>query len=75
MTQCERVVEYIRNHGSITQAEASKYLAVGRLAARVSDLRKKGVNVVAETVRVKNRFGDRSDIARYRIKEDEVKDE
>ena len=67
MTQCERVVEYIRNHGSITQAEASKYLAVGRLAARVSDLRARGVKIVTETVKVKNRFGDKTEVARYKL--------
>jgi len=67
VTQCERVVEYIRNHGSITQAEASKYLAVGRLAARVSDLRARGVKIVTETVKVKNRFGDKTEVARYKL--------
>lgn len=67
MTQCERIMEYIKSHGSITQAEASKYLAVGRLAARVSDLRARGVKIVTETVKVKNRFGDKTEVARYKL--------
>lgn len=67
MTQCERVIDYIKVHGSITQAEATKFLAVSRLASRVSDLKKRGVNIVTETVKVKNRFGEKSSIARYRI--------
>lgn len=67
MTQCERILEYIRNHGSITQAEASKYLAVGRLAARISDLRARGTKITTETVKVKNRFGEKSEVARYKL--------
>ena len=67
MTQCERIIDYIKFHGSITQEEASKYIAVGRLAARVSDLKKQGVNIITERVNGKNRFGAKTNFARYRI--------
>lgn len=67
MTQCERIMEYIKSHGSITQAEASKYLAVGRLAARIADLKARGTKITTETIKVKNRFGDKTEVARYRL--------
>lgn len=67
MTQCERIIDYIKFHGSITQAEASKYLAVGRLAARIADLKARGTKITTETIKVKNRFGDKTEVARYRL--------
>lgn len=67
MTQCERIIDYIKYHGSITQEEASKYLGVGRLAARVSDLKARGVKIVTTEEKGKNRFGGRTRYARYRI--------
>ena len=67
MTQCERIMEYIKTHGSITQAEAFNYLGVGRLAARVSDLRNRGTKITTETIKVKNRYGVKTEVARYRL--------
>lgn len=67
MTQNERVIEYVKAHGSITQGEATKYLGVSRLAARIADLKKQGHAFTGTTVKDKNRFGETVRYARYKL--------
>ena len=68
-TQNQRILEYIREHGSITPLEAQMELSVMRLASRISDLRKRGYNVSSEMVTVQNRFGEKCRVKRYRVEE------
>ncbi len=63
--QTDRVLAYIREFGSITQLEALRDLAVFRLASRVSDLRKQGINITGKMEAVKNRYGETCYIKRY----------
>ena len=70
MTQTERVLDYMREHGSITQLEALNELGVFRLASRISDLKRRGYSIVGERVEVKNRYGESCYIKRYREDED-----
>ena len=65
MTQAQKVLEYIRQFGSITQLEALRDLGVMRLASRVSDLRKQGYDIVGEREAVVNRYEEISYIKRY----------
>ena len=39
-TQCERIVKYMQDFGTITTAEAMLELGVYRLASRINDLKK-----------------------------------
>ena len=64
-TQAQRVLDYIRKHGSITQIQALQEIGVMRLASRVSDLRKQGFDIKGETVAVKNRFEETCYVKRY----------
>ena len=66
-TQNERILSYIEEHGSITQLEALNDLGVMRLASRISDLKRKGYNIISENVTVKNRFDEKCSIKRYSI--------
>lgn len=65
--QNERIIDYMNRFGSITQMEALQDLGVARLASRISDLKSLGVPIVSEMIEVKNRFGEKSHIKRYRI--------
>lgn len=65
MTQNERVLKHIREHGSITAAEAVSKYGIYRLAARVSDLRKQGYNIVGKREAVLNRYEETCYIKRY----------
>ncbi len=66
-TQNERILAYIAEFGSITQLEALRDLGVMRLASRISDLRRKGYNIVSEGVTVKNRWQEPCRIKRYKM--------
>jgi hypothetical protein len=67
--QTDRVLEYIREFGSITQIEALRDLGVMRLASRVSDLKRQGYSITGDIVAVKNRYGEKCYIKRYRESE------
>ena len=64
-TQAQRVLDYMREFGSISQYEAFFYLGVMRLASRISDLKAQGYKITSKTEAVKNRFGERVYIKRY----------
>jgi hypothetical protein len=66
-TQAERVLEYIKEFGSITQLEALRDLGVMRLASRISDLRRMGIPIESEIVAVRNRFEEKCHIKSYRL--------
>ena len=67
MTQCERVLQYMRDFGSITPLDAMRDLAVMRLASRVSDLRKMGYAIKKESRTEKNRYGQSTTFAVYSL--------
>jgi hypothetical protein len=55
MTQCERVVQYCKDFGSITTLQAFTDLGVTRLASRINDLKKQGYVIKSEFVTTFNR--------------------
>jgi hypothetical protein len=65
LTQNERVLAYMREHGSITHFQAAQSLGVQRLASRISDLRRMGIDIVSKWVVVKNRFGEDCRVKAY----------
>lgn len=67
VTQAQRVLGYIEEFGSITQLEALRDLGVMRLASRISDLRRAGYPIESTVETVKNRFGEKTYIKRYRL--------
>lgn len=66
-TQCDRILDYIAEFGSITQFEALRDLGVQRLASRITELKDKGYSVTYKWVTVKNRYGEKSRVKRYSI--------
>ena len=65
MTQCERILDYIDQHGSITRAEAMSECGIANFTARISDLRQQGVKLDVETVTQKKRYGESVRFALY----------
>lgn len=65
MTQCQRVLDYIDKHGSITTMEAFKELGITRLSGRVFDLNKRGEDIRTIMVQDTNRYGEKVRFARY----------
>ena len=74
-SQCEKIVEYMHKHGTITPKEAEKYIGCMRLASRICDLKGQGYAIRSERVKVKNRDGEEVPIARYSLAENQNKGE
>lgn len=68
-TQCERLVEYMEKHpiNGVTQIDALNELGILRLASRISELRSDGYVIEKEMISVKNKFGEKCFVARYRL--------
>lgn len=69
MTQHERVIEYIRNNGSITPIEATIDLGIIDLARTASAMRKNGIKIFGEWESSKNRYGDKVRYMRYSLRD------
>lgn len=68
-TQCERLIEYMKRHpiNGVTQIDALNELGILRLASRISELRSDGYVIEKEMISVKNKFGEKCFVARYRL--------
>lgn len=64
-TQCARILKYLNDFGSITQLQALADLGVMRLASRISELRKNGIDIADRQVAVRNRYGEKCYIKSY----------
>lgn len=67
ISQCDRVVDYMRRYGSITQLDALREFGCMRLASRISDLKRQGVYVKTTMETSKNRYGESVSYARYSL--------
>ena len=65
ITQKDRILEYIRNFGSISSFEAYADLGITQLGARIDQLKKEGYEIKTEWESSTNRFGERTDYKRY----------
>lgn len=73
ITQCEMIEDYINEYGSISALEALRDLGCYRLASRIAEMKKSGLNIKSEMVSVETRNGGRTHIARYSWADDNVK--
>lgn len=69
MTQKEMVLDYMRQHDGITAWEAFARLGVGRLSARIHELREEGYKVISQRVQSVNRHGKKVYFDRYKVVE------
>ncbi len=67
MSQCERILKYMNEHGSITTLEAFIDMGITRLSGRIHDLRQKGYNIKSEWIDVTNRYGETVTCCKYYI--------
>lgn len=72
ITQCERILRHMKDYGSITSLEAVNEYGIMRLASRINDLRAQGIAIVSEVKTGKNRYGEDTHFAVYKIKEETV---
>jgi hypothetical protein len=65
MTQCERLLDYLKHYRKIDPFEAWQRLGIYRLGARIYDLKQQGHMIGKRTARVFNRYGEECRIAEY----------
>ena len=72
-TQRQLILRYIEDNGSITPMEAFAEFGITKLATRISEMRKDGMEFHIETIKTKNRYGKAVSFAKYSfIKEAKV---
>ena len=69
ITQCNRIIDYIKEFGSITSFQAYSDLGVTQLGARIDDLQKQGYEFKKEQRKGKNRFGEITYFIEYSLEE------
>lgn len=73
VTMQDRVLDYMREFGSITPLDAVKDLGNYRLSGTLFCLKEKGYDIVSKMETVKNRWGSNSTFARYYLADSVVK--
>lgn len=58
ISQKDRIINYIREFGSISSWEAYSDLGITQLGARIDQLKKDGYEFVTEWEKGKNRYGE-----------------
>ena len=71
MTQCQRIMRHLNDYGSITSLEAIKDYGIMRLASRISDLRKRGIEIESVVISGRNRYDEPTYYKKYYLKEKE----
>ena len=66
---CDLILGHLKTHGSISHYEAEDMYGCTRLAARIKDLRNRGVAIDTKMVKGLNRNGGRTCYAVYRLAE------
>ena len=65
IAQKDRIINYIREFGSISSWEAYADLGITQLGARIDQLKKEGYEFKTEWESKTNRYGEKTDYKRY----------
>ena len=68
-SQCKMILFWLKDRGSITAKEARQLCQCERLAARINDLRRKGIPIRTETKTYINKNGYPVRYAVYRLED------
>lgn len=69
LTQCDKVLRHLRDHGYITSLEAVYEYGILRLPARIGELRQKGIPIASMWTTGKNRYDEPVNYAVYTLME------
>ena len=68
-TQKDRVLQYMKEEGSITRLQAATELGCFELSSRIGELEAQGIKIRRERVAELNRYGDKCSVAKYTLEE------
>ena len=66
-SQCKLILFYLKEYGKITAKDAMQLCGCMRLAARIHDLRKKGIPIKSESYTYTNTAGNKVRYAIYSL--------
>lgn len=66
-TQKQRVLQYLKEFGSITRLQAATDLGCFELSSRIGELETEGNKIKHERITVLNRYGDKCSVAKYTL--------
>ena len=69
-TQENRILNYLKDHGTITTLEAITQLGITQAPARIWGLKRRGINIKTRRKSVLNRFQEETKIVEYFIEEE-----
>lgn len=69
MNQGEKIIQYCHDFGSISPMEAFNDLGITKLATRVSELSRAGIEFEKKFVKTKNRYGEPVYYMRYSLRD------
>lgn len=67
INQRQRIMQYLREEGSITRAEAFSELGIVELPARICELERMGFEFKKEIIKKRNRYGDPIRFMKYTL--------
>lgn len=67
ITKRDRVLQFIKENGSITSWQAYAELGCTQLATRIKELKERGYEFTTTRVNVENRYGDKTHYDEYRL--------
>lgn len=67
MNQHERIIQYMKDFGTITTIQAFTDLGITKLTTRISELRRDGYQIRSEKISGKNRYGEKITFNRYSL--------
>ena len=68
MTQREQILDYLQRFETITPMQAFSDLGITKLATRISEMRRDGMEFNIEMIKGKNRLGKHMRYAKYSLK-------
>lgn len=74
MTQADRIIDFMKKNGTITQKEAYEHLGITKLTTRISEMRQRGMTIYAAWEKSKNRFGEKTEYKRYALTKKALKE-
>lgn len=72
VNQRQRIIDYIKQFGSITSKDAYDDLGITQLATRIKELKEQGYKFETKWESSKNRYGEKVDFKRYYLEKEQV---
>lgn len=63
----DRILDYLKTGKTLTALETQRIFGTQRLGAYICNLRKDGYKITSETVKGKNRYGDKISWSEYKL--------